>query len=66
MRVVKNMYNFMKSSNRIRAIERTPLTTVDDQNLEIEEQRYHIIVQIDIMIYFLVKENDHLHNINFK
>jgi hypothetical protein len=30
MRVVKNMYNFMKSSNRIRAIERTPLTTVDD------------------------------------
>lgn len=66
MRVVKNMYNLMKSSNRIRAIERTPPTTVDDQNLEIEEQRYHIIVQIDIMIYFLVKENDHLHNINFK
>ena len=30
MRVVKNMYNLMKSSNRIRAIERTPLTTVDD------------------------------------
>lgn len=40
----------MKSLNRIRAIERTPPTTIDDQNLEIEEQRYHIIVQIDIMI----------------
>lgn len=60
------MYNFMKSSNRIRAIERTPPTTIDDWNLEIEEQRYHIIVQIDIMIYFLVKENDHFHNINFR
>lgn len=56
----------MKSSNKIRAIERTPPTTIDDWNLESEEQRYHIIVQIDIMIYFLVKENDHLHNINFR
>lgn len=31
------MYNFMKSSNKIRAIERTPPTTIDDWNLEIEE-----------------------------